>query len=123
MAAHAPTAAAPAPLRAPARRVHARRAAYSRRAHQRSLLRGIVSIAVLAVLLAGVVALNVAVLDLNLQLDRLARERAELRATNAALEAQASSAAAPPRIGAIAQKRLGLVPAAPEQTTYVKLGK
>jgi Tfp pilus assembly protein PilN len=86
-----------------------------------ALLGGVVSIAALAVLLAGVVALNVAVLQLNLRLDELGRERANLRATNASLSAQLSRAAATPEVEALAQKRLGLVPATPEATTYVEL--
>ena len=80
-------------------------------------------ICVLAVLLAGVVALNVAVLRLNVGLDELGRERADLRAENARLAAQLSSAAAAPRIQERARTRLGLVPARPEQTFYVDLGR
>jgi hypothetical protein len=78
-----------------------------------------VSIAAFAVLLAGVVALNVAVLQLNLRLDKLARERADLHAANASLAAQLSGAAATPQVEALVQKRLGFVPA--EQMTYVEL--
>jgi cell division protein FtsL len=78
-------------------------------------------IAIVAALLAGVVATNVAVLRLNMTLDRLGRERADLRAQNAALASQLSSAAAAPRIQTLAAKRLGLVQATPDQTTYVKL--
>jgi hypothetical protein len=80
-----------------------------------------VSIAAFAVLLAGVVALNVAALQLNLRLDQLARERADLHAANASLAAQLSGAAATPQVEAIAQGRLGLVPA--EQMTYVELDR
>jgi hypothetical protein len=85
------------------------------------MLGGVVWIAVLAALLAGVVALNVAVLQLNVKLDRLGEERANLRAGNAALDSQLASGAATPQIEALAQRRLGLVPAEPEQTTYVQL--
>ena len=49
-------------------------------------------IALVAGLLAGVVAMNVAVLRLNMKLDQLGRERADLRAENAALSSQLSSA-------------------------------
>ena len=80
-------------------------------------------IVVLATLLAGVVALNVAVLQLNVRLDKLGRERAQLRADNAALASELSSAAAAPRIQTLAQRRLGLVFAPPDQTMYVELGK
>ena len=78
-------------------------------------------IAIVAALLAGVVATNVAVLRLNMTLDRLGRDRADLRAENAALASQLSSAASAPRIQALAARRLGLVQASSEQTTYVRL--
>ena len=80
-------------------------------------------IAVLAILLAGVVAMNVAVLRLNMTLDRLGRERAQLRADNAALFSQLSSAAATGRIQQLAARRLGYVPATSEQTSYVQLAR
>jgi len=79
-------------------------------------------IAVVAVLLAGVVALNVAVLRLNVQLDQLDGQRAQLRAEKQALASQISMAAAAPRIQLRAQQRYGLVPADPAETTYVRLG-
>ncbi len=88
---------------------------------QRRVAGGVVWIGVVAVLLAGVVALNVAVLRLNMQLDRLARERADLRAQNAALSVQLSSQASAPRIQRLAAKRLGYVQATPDQTSYVTL--
>jgi cell division protein FtsB len=103
----------PAPVRRPARRGQAVR--------RRSVLGGVLWIVALAGLLAGIVALNVALLDLNLRLDRLSRERAELRATNADLESKLSTADA--RVGPVARVRLGLVPATQEQTTFVHLGK
>ena len=74
-----------------------------------------------AALLAGVVALNVAVLRLNMKLDHLAQERTNLRAENAALSVQLSSQASAPRIQQLAAKRLGYVQATPDQTTYVTL--
>jgi len=83
---------------------------------------GVVWIVVVAVLLAGVVALNVAVLRLNVQLDKLDSQRAQLRAEKQALASQLSMAAAAPRIQLQAQKRFGLVPADPAETTYVRLG-
>lgn len=79
-------------------------------------------IVVLATLLAGIVALNVAVLQLNVRLSSLSRERTGLRSENAAIQSQLSSAAAAPRIQALAHKRLGLVPAPADATTYVELG-
>ena len=78
-------------------------------------------IGVVATLLAGVVAMNVAVLRLNMKLDHLGRERADLRAENAALSVQLSSAASAPRIQGLAAKQLGLVQASPDETSYVKL--
>jgi cell division protein FtsL len=111
------TAAVPAP--SPALRRERRRR--SQRRH--GVAGGVLWIAVLAVLLGGVVALNVAVLDLNVRLDRLSRERADLKARNAQLESQLSSAGATPRVGAAARNRLGLVQAGPDQTTYITLGK
>jgi hypothetical protein len=77
-------------------------------------------IALGAIVLAGVVALNVAVLQRNLALDRLARERAQLRADNAALVSRLSSAAAAAKIETAARAR-GLVPADPASFTYVEI--
>lgn len=88
---------------------------------QRRVAGGVFWIAVVAGLLAGIVAMNVAVLRLNMKLDRLGRERADLRAENAALSVQISSAASAPRIQGLAAKRLGLVQATPDETSYVKL--
>jgi hypothetical protein len=79
---------------------------------------GVLWITTLAVLLAGVVAVNVAVLRLNMRLDELGHDRASLRAENAALESQLSSAAAAPKIEALA-RRNRLVPAAVENTKFV----
>jgi cell division protein FtsL len=80
-------------------------------------------IGVVAFLLAGIVALNVAVLRLNMKLDRLGRERADLQAQNAALSSQLSSAAATGRIQTLAMKRLGFVPASSDQTRFVDIGR
>jgi cell division protein FtsL len=88
---------------------------------QRRVAGGVFWIGVVAVLLAGVVAMNVALLRLNMKLDHLGRERANLRAQNAALSVQLSSAASAPRIQGLAAKRLGLVQATPDETSYVTL--
>ena len=80
-------------------------------------------IAAVAGLLAGVVALNVALLRLNMQLDQLGRERTQLRADNAALSSQLSSAAAAPKIQALARRRLGVEPAAADKVTYLDLSR
>jgi cell division protein FtsL len=82
---------------------------------------GVVWIGIIGALLAGVVAMNVAVLRLNIKLDRLGRERADLRAQNAALSVQLSSAASAPRIQGLAAKRLGYVQATPDQTSYLTI--
>jgi cell division protein FtsL len=84
---------------------------------------GVFWIALVATLLAGVVAMNVAVLRLNMRLDRLGRERSDLQAQNAALSSQLSSAAATGRIEGLAIKRLGFVPASPDQTRFVHIGR
>jgi cell division protein FtsL len=111
----------PAP---PAKPRRARRAAPRSRVTPRTrVVGGAVWIVFLAVLLAGVVALNVAVLRLNMQLDELGRERANLRAENASLASRFSSVHATARIQGLARTKLGLVPAAPEDTTYVQLGR
>jgi cell division protein FtsB len=92
---------------------------HTRAARRPALLGGVVWIVLLAALLGGIVALNVAALQLNVRLDQLAREKAELRATNAALASQLSSAGSAPQIESLAQRKLGLVPAA--DPTYVRL--
>ena len=84
---------------------------------------GVVWIVLLAVLLAGVVAVNVAVLRLNLQLDEAGRERAELKTGIARLRSEISSAAATTRIERLAQGELGLVEVEPEETTYIQLDR
>jgi cell division protein FtsL len=80
-------------------------------------------IVLFAVLLAGVVAVNVTVLRLNLQLDEAGRERTELRADISRLRSQLSSASATSRIDRLAQKELGLIPADSDETVYVRLGR
>jgi hypothetical protein len=76
---------------------------------------------VAGVLLAGIVALNVALLRVNVKLDRLNNERQQLRAGNAAIASQLASAAASPLIQNLAQKRLGLVLADPATTRYIDI--
>ena len=73
------------------------------------------------VLLAGVVAVNVAVLQLNVRLDELGRERVQLRADTNRLSSQLSSASANARIESQARTRLGLVRADPALTEHVQL--
>jgi cell division protein FtsL len=106
----------------PAPRPQRRRGATPKRRPRarRGVAGGAVWIVLVAILLAGVVALNVAVLRLNVQLDKLNAERMHLRAEKQALASQLSLAAASPRIQVLA-RREGLVPADPTQTTYVRL--
>ncbi len=84
---------------------------------------GILWIVVFAVLLAGVVAVNVTVLRLNLELDQVGRERTELRADISRLRSQLSSASATSRIDRLAERELGLVPADPDGTIYIHLSR
>jgi len=82
---------------------------------------GVVWICVIGALLAGVVFMNVAVLRLNIQLDKLGRDRTRLKADNAELASQLSSAQGAARIQALAQRELGVEPALAQETTYLKL--
>jgi cell division protein FtsL len=94
------------------------------RARRRAQARGgVLWIVVSGVLLAGVVFVNVAVLRLNLELDRANQQRTKLRAENAALQSELSSQLASPRIAALASRQDGLVPADPSQIGYVDLGR
>jgi cell division protein FtsL len=83
---------------------------------------GIFWISAFAVLLAGVVALNVAVLRVNMYVNDLSKQQAELQAQNQALASQLSSAGSSIRIEQAA-RRLGLVPALSTDTSYVDLGR
>ncbi len=74
-----------------------------------------------AVLLAGVVAVNVAVLELNLELDGVGRERTELESDLARLRSELSSASATARIERVATTELGLAQADPSDTVYVRI--
>jgi cell division protein FtsL len=89
-------------------------------APRRRVTSGVVWIGLVAVLLAGVVALNVAVLRLNVKLDDAQHERNQLRADNAQLNTDIAARAASGRIVALASGRLGLTPATPD---YLDLRK
>jgi len=104
--------------RRPAARTRAKKAA-----SPRLVGGGVISIVLFAALLAGVVAVNVAVLRLNVELDRTGRERSQLKADVAGLRAELSSSAATSHIERVATEELGLVLADPETTTYVPLRK
>jgi cell division protein FtsL len=83
--------------------------------------RGVLWIAVIAALLSGVVALNVAVLRLNVELDSLDQERARLRAEKAELVSRLAGELASTRIEDRAKNELGLVQVDPTETRYVEL--
>jgi cell division protein FtsL len=114
---------APAPARRRARPAAqpARRPAQTR-ASGRRLTGGIVWISIFAVLLTGVVAVNVAVLRANMSVSKLDKHELLLQAENQALSSQVSSAASARRIEATARK-LGLVPAPATDTSYLDLGR
>ncbi|MBA2295461.1 MAG: hypothetical protein H0W16_10045 [Actinobacteria bacterium] len=84
---------------------------------------GVVWIVAIAALLAGVVAVNVLALRLNVELDELRRTRAELRAEIATTRAQLSTASANERIVHDAVSRLGLVEHDPNRTTNLNLNR
>jgi cell division protein FtsL len=63
----------------------------------------------------------VAVLQLNVRLDELGRERVQLRADTNRLSSQLSSASANARIESEARAKLGLERADPELTFHVQL--
>ena len=73
-----------------------------------------------ALLLAGVVAVNVAVLRAHVAVTRLDEQRAKLQAQNQALASRLSAASSAPRIE-IAARRLGMVQAPGADTSYLVL--
>ncbi len=94
-----------------------------RRAPRSRVAGGAAWIVLVGFLLAGVVALNVAVLRLNVQLESLGHERSRLRAENAELSSQVASKAQAGRIQMLARGQLGLEPAEAGQWTYLDLGE
>jgi hypothetical protein len=113
---HASTSAVPAPSRS----VRQAGPRYHPRARPRPrLTRWVIWIAAVGALLAGIVALNVAALELRLERGRLQSQIVEIRAENAAIETELSRAATVGRVEAAARGRLGLVEAS--ETTYLKL--
>ena len=97
------------------------RAAERERAAPRVLGGGVLWIVAFAALLAGVVAVNVAVLRLNLQLDGVASDDTQLKADIADLRSELSNKAATYQIERRAKNDLGLVQADPSRTTFVQL--
>jgi hypothetical protein len=73
-----------------------------------------------ALLLFGVVAVNVAVLRAHVAVSKLDDKRATLEAGNQALASQLSAIDSAPRIEAAA-RRLGLIPASAGNTSYVDM--
>jgi cell division protein FtsL len=119
-----PSASPGAPTRPRAQPARARRDRRDRTqaARDRSaprLGRSVVWIVVVAGLLAGIVALQVAVLELRMERGRVQAEIVELRAQNAKIESAISAAASVARVEGAARGRLGLVP--PVETTYLEL--
>jgi cell division protein FtsL len=104
-----------------AQSAHAGRARTRARPGPRVLGGGVLWIVLFAGLLAGVVAVNVTVLRLNLERDRVGRERSELRADIAGLRSELSSAASSARIDRLAQKELGLAQPDPDTIVFVRL--
>ena len=93
----------------------------ARRPAARPRLAGSVAwIGLVATLLAGIVAVNVTLLRLNMEGERLEDERQRLVATQGGLAAELSRAAAAGRIEAIATGKLGFVRA--DERTYIRLG-
>jgi cell division protein FtsL len=110
----------PPPAPRPARPRTAPRA--RTRAQGRRLTGGIFWISAFAVLLAGVVAVNVAVLRVNIRLNDLNKQQLQLQARNQTLASEVSSAGSSLRIEQIAH-RLGLQPAPATDTSYLDLGR
>ena len=75
----------------------------------------------LAALLAGVVAVNVAVLQLTMRLGKTSQRRVDLQADVARLQSELSSAASSYRLQQEAHGSLGLVQADSTTTRYVEL--
>ena len=104
-----------APIRRPAASVRSRRKPTQRR------VRGhIVWMILFALLLFGVVAVNVAVLQAHVAVSRLDDERARLEARNQVLASALSANDSAPRIEAAA-RRLGLIQASGGNTSYLDL--
>ena len=113
---------APAPLRRPSRPAKRQAAPVrSRRKPTQRRVRGhIVWMILFALLLVGVVAINVAVLRAHVAVSHLDQQRAELQAENQALASQLSAASSAPRVEAAAL-RFGMVLAPVTNTSYLML--
>lgn len=114
--------AAPVPVRRRPAAVPRARTRTRTRKRQRRVTAGVIWIAAFALLLAGVVAVNVAVLRANVAVNRLDKEQVDLQAQNQALASQVSSSIASIRIEQTA-RRFGLVPASAADTSYIDLNQ
>ena len=114
--------AAPAPARRRARPVATPKARAKTRRRTRRVTPGILWIGAFALLLAGVVAVNVAVLRANVAVNKLDQQQLRLQNENSALTSQVSSAIASIRIEQAA-RRFGLVPAPAADTSYLDLNQ
>ena len=93
----------------------------SRRKPTQRRVRGhIVWMILFALLLFGVVAVNVAVLRAHVAVSQLDEQRARLQAGNQALASRLSAASSAPRIEGAA-RRIGFVQASAGHTTYLDL--
>ena len=112
---------APAPRRPrPATRRPAGSVRSRRKPKQRRVRGHIVWMILFALLLFGVVAVNVAVLRAHVAVSRLDEERARIEARNQALASALSAANSAPRIEAAA-RRLGLKQASAGDTSYLDM--
>lgn len=93
-----------------------------RRPQPRRLRGGILWISVFALLLTGVVAVNVAVLRAHIDVSKLDKQQLLLQQENSSLSAQLSSAGASQRIEQNAY-HFGLRPAPATDTSYIDLGR
>jgi cell division protein FtsL len=111
---------APAPRRRPAAARPKAPVRSRRRQTNRRVRLPIVGMTVFAVLLFGVVAVNVAVLRAHVAVTNLDQQRAKLEAQNQALASRLSATSSAPRIEEAA-RRLGLVQAPATGVTYLDL--
>jgi cell division protein FtsL len=81
---------------------------------------GAVWVVILATLLGGIVALNVAALRDSIEVNRLQARAQQLQDENRLLRNEATNLSSPSAIGMAAEK-LGMVPADPNTTRYVRL--
>ena len=109
---------APAPSPGPRPRPQRSPAGRPRPVARPRIAGGVLWIVVLAVLLAGIVAVNVAALRLNLESQELEQRRQDLQAENATTASKLSSLGAASRVEMTARGRLGLVDAV--GASYVK---